>query len=61
MAKRTNPFVEDFVPQSKVHIGMKQFNNNHDRLKQVYGMYPPSTYVLNTITKIRNEAYWHII
>ncbi|KAF9795586.1 hypothetical protein SFRURICE_004958 [Spodoptera frugiperda] len=36
MAKRTNPFVEDFVPQSKVHIGMKQFNNNHDRLKQVY-------------------------
>ncbi|KAJ8734431.1 hypothetical protein PYW08_013681 [Mythimna loreyi] len=36
MAKRTNPFIEDFVPQSKVHVGMKQFNNNEDRLKKVY-------------------------
>ncbi|KAJ8734402.1 hypothetical protein PYW07_014953 [Mythimna separata] len=36
MAKRTNPFIEDFIPQSKVHVGMKQFNNNEDRLKKVY-------------------------
>ncbi|KAL0850657.1 hypothetical protein ABMA28_012408 [Loxostege sticticalis] len=36
MAKRSNPFTDDFVPQSKVHIGAKQFNNNEDRLKKVY-------------------------
>ncbi|CAH0699419.1 unnamed protein product [Spodoptera exigua] len=36
MAKRANPFVDDFIPQSKVHVGIKQFNNNQDRLKQVY-------------------------
>ncbi|KAF9412668.1 hypothetical protein HW555_008876, partial [Spodoptera exigua] len=35
MAKRANPFVDDFIPQSKVHVGIKQFNNNQDRLKQV--------------------------
>ncbi|CAG5034708.1 unnamed protein product [Parnassius apollo] len=34
--KRSNPFIEDFVPQSKVHVGLKQFNNNEDRLKKVY-------------------------
>lgn len=39
MAKRSNPFTDDFVPQSKVHIGAKQFNNNEDRLKKVYGKY----------------------
>lgn len=37
MAKRTNPFTEDYEPQSKVHVGLKQFNNNEDRLKKVYG------------------------
>ncbi|CAD0195825.1 unnamed protein product [Chrysodeixis includens] len=36
MAKRSNPFTEDFVPQSKMHVGVKQFNNNEDRLKKVY-------------------------
>ncbi|CAK1599258.1 unnamed protein product [Parnassius mnemosyne] len=34
--KRSNPFIEDFMPQSKVHVGLKQFNNNEDRLKKVY-------------------------
>ncbi|XP_021199499.1 apoptosis regulatory protein Siva isoform X1 [Helicoverpa armigera] len=36
MAKRSNPFIEDFVQQSKIHVGMKQFNNNEDKLKKVY-------------------------
>ncbi|XP_026323658.1 apoptosis regulatory protein Siva-like [Hyposmocoma kahamanoa] len=36
MAKRANPFIEDFVPQSKIHVGIKQFNNNEDRLQKVY-------------------------
>ncbi|XP_028175009.1 apoptosis regulatory protein Siva [Ostrinia furnacalis] len=36
MAKRTNPFTDAFMPQCKVHIGAKQFNNNEDRLKKVY-------------------------
>ncbi|XP_053602011.1 apoptosis regulatory protein Siva isoform X2 [Plodia interpunctella] len=36
MAKRSNPFIEDFMPQSKVHVGIKQFNNNKDRLQSVY-------------------------
>lgn len=35
--KRSNPFVEDFMPQRKVHLGLKQFNNNEDRLQEVYG------------------------
>ncbi|CAH2068086.1 unnamed protein product, partial [Iphiclides podalirius] len=34
--KRSNPFIEDFMPQSKIHVGLKQFNNNEDRLKKVY-------------------------
>ncbi|KPI95306.1 Apoptosis regulatory protein Siva [Papilio xuthus] len=34
--KRSNPFVEDFMPQSKVHLGLKQFNNNEERLQKVY-------------------------
>ncbi|XP_068628316.1 apoptosis regulatory protein Siva [Battus philenor] len=34
--KRSNPFIEDFMPQSKVHVGLKQFNNNEDRLRKVY-------------------------
>ncbi|XP_013144308.1 PREDICTED: apoptosis regulatory protein Siva [Papilio polytes] len=34
--KRSNPFVEDFMPQRKVHLGLKQFNNNEDRLQEVY-------------------------
>lgn len=37
MAKRANPFVEDYVQQSKIHVGLKQFNNNEDRLQKVYG------------------------
>lgn len=37
MAKRSNPYIEDFVPQSKIHVGVKQFNNNEDRLQKVYG------------------------
>ncbi|XP_049887546.1 uncharacterized protein LOC126381962 [Pectinophora gossypiella] len=36
MSKRANPFTEDFIPQSKIHVGLKQFNNNEDRLKKVY-------------------------
>ncbi|XP_059054671.1 apoptosis regulatory protein Siva-like [Achroia grisella] len=36
MAKRANPFLEDFVPQSKTHVGLKQFNNNEYRLQKVY-------------------------
>ncbi|XP_026764468.1 apoptosis regulatory protein Siva-like [Galleria mellonella] len=36
MAKRANPFTEDFMPQSKIHVGLKQFNNNEDRLQKVY-------------------------
>ncbi|XP_026727495.1 apoptosis regulatory protein Siva [Trichoplusia ni] len=36
MAKRSNPFTEDFIPQSKMHVGIKQYNNNEDRLKKVY-------------------------
>ncbi|KAI8429380.1 hypothetical protein MSG28_000025 [Choristoneura fumiferana] len=36
MAKRSNPYIEDFVPQSKIHVGVKQFNNNEDRLQKVY-------------------------
>lgn len=44
MAKRANPFIHDFVKQSKTHIGLKQFNNNEERLKKVYGLivYPRS-------------------
>lgn len=37
MPKRANPFTDDFIPQSKVHVNTKQFNNNDDRLKKVYG------------------------
>ncbi|RVE48433.1 hypothetical protein evm_006869 [Chilo suppressalis] len=36
MAKRSNPFTEDFLPQSKIHVGLKQFNNNEVRLEKVY-------------------------
>ncbi|KAM3956611.1 uncharacterized protein ACR2FA_006574 [Aphomia sociella] len=36
MAKRANPFTEDFVPQNKIHVGLKQFNNNQERLQKVY-------------------------
>ncbi|XP_022112979.1 uncharacterized protein LOC110991792 [Pieris rapae] len=36
MAKRANPFIDDYVQQSKVHIGLKQFNNNEERLQKVY-------------------------
>ncbi|XP_037300133.1 apoptosis regulatory protein Siva-like [Manduca sexta] len=36
MAKRANPYMEDYIPQSKVHVGLKQFNNNEYRLKDVY-------------------------
>ncbi|VVC98193.1 apoptosis regulatory protein Siva [Leptidea sinapis] len=37
MAKRANPYVDDFIPQSKTHIGLKQFNNNNkETLQQVY-------------------------
>lgn len=39
MAKRANPFAEDYIPQSKVYVGLKKFNNNEDRLKKVYGKY----------------------
>ncbi|CAK1547979.1 unnamed protein product [Leptosia nina] len=36
MAKRANPYTEDYVQQSKVHVGLKQFNNNKERLDTVY-------------------------
>ncbi|XP_034840882.1 apoptosis regulatory protein Siva [Maniola hyperantus] len=36
MAKRSNPYIEDYIQQSKTHIGMKQYNNKEDRLKIVY-------------------------
>ncbi|XP_045506283.1 apoptosis regulatory protein Siva-like [Colias croceus] len=36
MAKRANPFIEDFVQQRKIHVGLKQFNNNNERLEKVY-------------------------
>ncbi|CAG9783386.1 unnamed protein product [Diatraea saccharalis] len=36
MAKRSNPFTDDFIPQSKIHVGNKQFNNNEVRLEKVY-------------------------
>ncbi|XP_045760537.1 apoptosis regulatory protein Siva-like [Maniola jurtina] len=36
MAKRSNPYSEDYIQQSKTHIGMKQYNNKEDRLKKVY-------------------------
>ncbi|CAB3259366.1 unnamed protein product [Arctia plantaginis] len=36
MAKRANPFIEDYIPQSKIHVSLKQFNNNEDRLQKVY-------------------------
>ncbi|XP_038208864.1 apoptosis regulatory protein Siva-like isoform X2 [Zerene cesonia] len=36
MAKRANPFSEDFVQQRKIHVGIKQFNNNNERLEKVY-------------------------
>ncbi|XP_011556732.3 uncharacterized protein LOC105387665 [Plutella xylostella] len=36
MAKRANPYIEDYITQSKVHYGVKQFNNNEERLKKVY-------------------------
>lgn len=39
MPKRCNPYIDDFVQQSKMHIGLKQFNNNEDKLKKVYGKY----------------------
>lgn len=38
MAKRSNPFIDDYIQQSKVHVGLKQFNNNEERLQKVYGM-----------------------
>lgn len=37
MAKRANPYSEDFIQQSKIFVNLKQFNNNEDRLKKVYG------------------------
>ncbi|XP_023942755.2 apoptosis regulatory protein Siva [Bicyclus anynana] len=36
MAKRSNPYSDDYIQQSKTHVGRKQFNNNEDRLKKVY-------------------------
>ncbi|XP_032528653.2 apoptosis regulatory protein Siva-like [Danaus plexippus] len=36
MAKRANPYSEDFIQQSKIFVNLKQFNNNEDRLKKVY-------------------------
>ncbi|XP_072935417.1 apoptosis regulatory protein Siva [Epargyreus clarus] len=36
MSKRSNPFVDDFIPQCKTHVGLKQFNNNEDRMQKVY-------------------------
>ncbi|XP_046971377.1 apoptosis regulatory protein Siva-like [Vanessa cardui] len=36
MAKRSNPYTEDFIQQRKMHVGLKQFNNNEDRLQKVY-------------------------
>lgn len=38
MAKRANPYTEDFIPQSKIYIDLKRFNNNEDRLNKVYGI-----------------------
>ncbi|CAH0722098.1 unnamed protein product, partial [Brenthis ino] len=36
MPKRCNPYADDFIQQSKIHVGLKQFNNNEDKLKKVY-------------------------
>ncbi|KAI5637371.1 cd27 binding protein (Siva) domain-containing protein [Phthorimaea operculella] len=37
MAKRANPYAEDYVTQSKVYIGVKQvLNNNESKLKKMY-------------------------
>ncbi|XP_050357848.1 apoptosis regulatory protein Siva-like [Nymphalis io] len=36
MAKRSNPYSEDFIQQCKMHVGLKQFNNNEDGLQKVY-------------------------
>lgn len=37
MAKRPNPYTDDFIQQSKIHVGLKQLNNNEDGLRKVYG------------------------
>lgn len=37
MAKRPNPYTDDFIQQSKTHVGLKQLNNNEDGLRKVYG------------------------
>lgn len=39
MPKRDNPFLGDFFQQSKMHIGIKQFNNKDERLKDVYSKF----------------------
>lgn len=52
MAKRANPFAEEFVPQSKIHVGIKQFNNNEDRLQKVHGNIISITYLLLNIHNI---------
>ncbi|XP_061717774.1 apoptosis regulatory protein Siva-like isoform X1 [Cydia pomonella] len=68
MTKRSNPFTEDFVQQSKVHVGMKQFNNNEDRLQKVYektlellfrGAKMPTKSVseITTVNEIRKDGF----
>lgn len=40
MTKRTNPFIDDFLPQSKIHVSLKKYDkhstDNEKRLKKVY-------------------------
>ncbi|CAH2100494.1 unnamed protein product [Euphydryas editha] len=36
MAKRANPYTDDFIQQSKIYVGLKQLNNNEDGLRKVY-------------------------
>ncbi|XP_041974273.1 apoptosis regulatory protein Siva-like [Aricia agestis] len=36
MSKRSNPYAEDYIPQSKTYVSLKQFNNNEHRLQKVY-------------------------
>ncbi|GBP78863.1 Apoptosis regulatory protein Siva [Eumeta japonica] len=36
MPKRSNPFVDDYIQQTKTRVGLKQFNNNEERLRQIY-------------------------
>lgn len=52
MPKRCNPYIDDFVQQSKMHIGLKQFNNNEDKLKKVYGKY---IYIFSVIQFLTNS------